>query len=69
MTSEIVCSTIDEMRQNGSRGIEERLKALGVSVPMMCSEVMRGAYLSQPFCVVIGRKPLNEKGEEFNGVL
>lgn len=55
--SELSCSVIDEMEQSGNSMVTDKLAAGGVSASMAYSEVMRGARLTQPFCVVIGRKP------------
>lgn len=51
------CAVVDEMANNGSQFVVEKLKKVGVDVPKAYEEVCGGARLTQPFCVTVGRKP------------
>ncbi|THV49791.1 hypothetical protein BGAL_0179g00160 [Botrytis galanthina] len=53
------CAVVHEMANNGSQFVVEKLKKVGVDVPKAYEEVCGGARLTQPFCVTVGRKPIN----------
>lgn len=52
------CAVVHEMASNGSPFIADKLKRVGVDVPKAYEEVCEGARLTQPFCVTVGRKPI-----------
>ncbi|PQE18865.1 hypothetical protein CJF32_00006601 [Rutstroemia sp. NJR-2017a WRK4] len=56
MASDMSCAVAHEMENNGSPFLTEKIKTLGVSVPLAYSEVSKGARVVQPFCVAVGRK-------------
>ncbi|PQE03336.1 hypothetical protein CJF30_00005836 [Rutstroemia sp. NJR-2017a BBW] len=56
MASDMSCAVAHEMENNGSPFLTEKIKTLGVSVPLAYSEVSQGARVLQPFCVAVGRK-------------
>ncbi|KAI9647229.1 hypothetical protein NHQ30_003612 [Ciborinia camelliae] len=61
MAADMACSVVEEMGNNGSPFIAEKLKTYGMSVPLAYSEICKGARLTQPFCVTVGRKPLETR--------
>ncbi|TEY47664.1 hypothetical protein BOTCAL_0302g00120 [Botryotinia calthae] len=56
------CAVVHEMANNGSPFIADKLKRVGVDVPKAYREVCDGARLTQPFCVTVGRKPIQMNG-------
>jgi hypothetical protein len=64
MASDMSCAVAHEMENNGSPFLTEKIKTIGVSVPLAYAEVAKGARVVQPFCVAIGRKP--EQDESSN---
>jgi hypothetical protein len=64
MASDMSCAVAHEMENNGSPFLTEKIKTIGVSVPLAYSEVAKGARVVQPFCVTVGRKP--EQNESSN---
>lgn len=58
MAADMSCAVVNEMGNSGSPFVTEKLKNFGVSIPLAYSEVAKGARLTQPFCVTVGRKTL-----------
>ncbi|KUJ22190.1 UMTA methyltransferase family protein-like protein [Mollisia scopiformis] len=58
MTSDLSCAVVHEMENNGSPYIAQKLKIHDVSIPPAYAEVFKGARLVQPFCITIGKKPI-----------
>ncbi|KAF7924261.1 uncharacterized protein EAE98_007312 [Botrytis deweyae] len=58
MIADSSCAVVQEMANNGSRFVMEKLERVGVDVPKAYEEVCGGARLTQPFCVTVGRKPI-----------
>lgn len=65
MAADGSCAVVHEMASNGSPFIADKLKRVGVDVPKAYEEVCEGSRLTQPFCVTVGRKPIQKSAWDF----